>query len=192
MPWPAARCVTGIMLPGNGAPVSGSIATTVAELVQGLREVAAALRRGRHQAGLRAGVAIARALVADEEVSVIGAEQVRDGQRSAERMPKRTWLYGDRGVSWPVREKLRALSAELSRIELTSPRYPEPGPLRKLPMARRSTPLLTLPFTSRASFAPRSGLIDSARRGFRTARRRPAGSVQIGALKSGTRLAPPP
>src|SRR5450759_5809152 len=50
--------------------------------------------------------------------------------------------------------KLRALSAELSRIELKSPRYPEPGPLRKLPMARRSTPLLTLPFTSKASLAP--------------------------------------
>src|ERR1035437_3127065 len=51
-------------------------------------------------------------------------------------------------------EKLRALSAELSRIELKSPRYPEPGPLRKLPMARRSTPLLTLPFTNKASLAP--------------------------------------
>src|ERR1017187_3891287 len=51
-------------------------------------------------------------------------------------------------------EKLRALSHELSRIELRSPRYPEPGPLRKLPIARLSTPLLTLPFTSKASLAP--------------------------------------
>src|ERR1035438_7145777 len=51
-------------------------------------------------------------------------------------------------------EKLRASSTELSSIVLRSPRYPEPGPLRKLPMARRSTPLLTLPFTSRASLAP--------------------------------------
>src|ERR1035437_4462399 len=51
-------------------------------------------------------------------------------------------------------EKLRALSAELSRIVLMSPRYPEPGPLRNLRIARRSTPLLTLPFTNKASIVP--------------------------------------
>src|ERR1035437_6584015 len=51
-------------------------------------------------------------------------------------------------------EKLRALSAELSRIVLMSPRYPEPGASRTLPMARRSTPLLTRPFTNKASLAP--------------------------------------
>ena len=65
-----------------------------AQQVQGLREIADALQRRRHQAGLRAGVAVARPLVGHEKVPAVGAEQVRDGQRTAERPAEAQMVVG--------------------------------------------------------------------------------------------------
>ena len=82
-----ARCrnhITGERRAGGGVDELHGLA----QRVQGLRKIAAALRGGRHQAGLRiVGVAIARPLVGHEEISVVGVEEVRDTQRPAEGEP---------------------------------------------------------------------------------------------------------
>ena len=51
----------------------------------GLGKIPAALSQGRHEAGLRAGIAVSRPLVADKKIEAVPSDEVRNSQRTAER-----------------------------------------------------------------------------------------------------------
>src|ERR1700680_1190083 len=68
------------------------------------------------------------------------------------------WSYEGLGVFCPVKEKVRASSAELSRIKPRPPLYRLPEPRRLLPKAAACAngelaPLFTVPWISRPSEA---------------------------------------